>query len=133
MGGGSGPSGKVDYPNYIENMQALLMFNRPFYDFGGDVAYQDADNEFRDFHRHPSHSWEDFEDNWTNISAEGAPADTANTQCIMFAADTMIGNNPFTGVVTYDPDASSELLKVADSLVVLDTEIDSMDTYIQDE
>lgn len=132
MGGGSGPSGKVEYPNYIESMQGLLMFNRPYYSFGNDVKYQDADGKFRDFHRNPPHSWEDFVDNWTNASAEGTATD-ANTQGIMFAADTMIGNNPFTGVLTYDPDASSELLKVADALVVLDTEIDSMDTYIQDE
>lgn len=132
MGGGSGPSGAVQYPNYIQNMQALFMTNRPYFSYDDSSLYHDSDSAFRDWHRHPAHSWEDFIDNWTNASAEGT-ADTANTEGILMTVDTMIGNNPFTGVVTYDPDADSALIKIADAISTLDTEIGSMDTYINDE
>lgn len=133
MGGSGGSSGNVEYPNYIENMQAILMTNRPHWSYD-DANYNDTDagTPMRDWHRHPPHSWEDFIDNWTSAIAEGS-ADTANTQGVLYTADTMIGNNPYTGVVSYDPDTRSELIKIADAITALDTEIDSMDTYIQDE
>lgn len=133
MGGSGGSSGNVEYPNYIENMQALLMTNRPHWSYG-DAAYNDAsDGAKRDWHRHPPHSWEDFIDNWTSVAAEGAGDVTANTQGVLYTADTMIDLNPYTNVVSYDPDTNSELIKIADAITALDTEIDGMDTYIQDE
>ena len=137
MGGGSGPSGEVKHANYIQNMQSIMMTNRMYFHYSQRAAYKEDDLSFRDFHSNPPHSWEDYIDNWTNISAEGAPADTSNTQGVMFAIDASIGSNPFQSggnpVVSYNPNQRAELTRVRNSVMALDIEIDSMDTYIQDE
>lgn len=136
MGGGSGPSGQVEYPNYIENMQSIIMTNRMHWHYEDTQFYEDGTAIWRDFHRHPPHSWEDFVDNWTSVAAEGS-ADTANTQGLMFAIDAMIGANPFQSggnpVVSYNPNTRAELTRVENSIMSLDVEIDGMDTFIQDE
>ncbi len=134
-GGGSGPSGAVDYPNYIENAHSLFMSNRMHWHYEDDVDMQDSDSAFRDFHRHPPLCWEDFVDNWTSVVAEGS-ADTANTQGVMFAVDTMIGSNPYQSggnpIVSYNPNQRAEITKVKDAMIALDVEIVNMDLYIND-
>jgi len=135
--GGGGSSGQVEYPNYIENIHALMITNRPHWDYGGGFD-DDVDSLPHDFHRHPPSSWENYVDEWTNAHNITGASD-ANTQGILFAVDTMIANNPYNPgvednpIVTYDPDTNFELSKLEEAMGAIDAEIENIDEFVEDE